>query len=85
MKSPIVTTLFLALLLSADAYSQDKSSEIDKIFNWTTPTTPGCVCAVSQNGQLVANRAYGSADMERDVPINSNTIFDLYGDRKSVV
>lgn len=76
MKSPIVTTLFLALLLSADAYSQDKSSEIDKIFNWTTPTTPGCVCAVSQNGQLVANRAYGSADMERDVPINSNTIFD---------
>ncbi|NJM25632.1 MAG: hypothetical protein HC859_09210 [Bacteroidia bacterium] len=53
------------------AYAQDKTSEVDKIFSWATPATPGCVCAVSQNGKLVVNRAYGLADLERvlDVPV----------------
>jgi CubicO group peptidase (beta-lactamase class C family) len=58
------------------AATEDKNTAIDKIFSWTKPTAPGCVCAVSQNGKLVVNRAYGSADLERDVPININTIFD---------
>ena len=39
-------------------------------------STPGCAVAVSQNGKVIVNRAYGSADLERDVPITSSTIFD---------
>jgi CubicO group peptidase (beta-lactamase class C family) len=65
-----------ALLVVASAYAQDKTSEIDKIFSWATPSTPGCAVAVSQNGKLVVNRAYGSADLEREVPISPGTIFD---------
>jgi len=34
------------------------------------------VCAVSQNGKLIANRAYGLADLERDVPLSTNSILD---------
>jgi CubicO group peptidase (beta-lactamase class C family) len=66
----------IASLFGATLYAQDKTADIDKIFSWTTPSAPGCVCAVSQNGKIVVNRAYGSADLERDVPINANTIFD---------
>lgn len=77
--------LFMALLTSTATYSQDKTGDIDKIFSWTKPTAPGCVCAVSQNGKQVFNKAYGSADMEREVPINTNTIFDIGSVQKQFV
>lgn len=68
--------ILMTLTLYATGYTQDKASEIDKIFSWITATTPGCVCAVSQNGKMVVNRAYGSADLERNVPLTPNSILD---------
>jgi CubicO group peptidase (beta-lactamase class C family) len=65
-----------ALLLSAPISAQEKTGEIDKIFGWATPATPGCAVGVSLHGKVVVNRAYGSADLERDVPITPNTVFD---------
>ena len=72
----IICNLIHCVACATPAYAQDKTSEIDKIFNWATPATPGCAVAVSLNGKLVVNRAYGSADLERDVPISPSTIFD---------
>jgi CubicO group peptidase (beta-lactamase class C family) len=66
----------IALLFNSGSYAQDKTAEIDKIFSWATPSSPGCVCAVSQNGKEVVNRAYGAADLERNVPLSPNSIFD---------
>ena len=64
----VLLGLAAVLLLPSPALAQaDKTSEIDKIFSWATPATPGCAVAVSQHGKLVVNRAYGSADLERDV------------------
>ncbi|MFD2571859.1 serine hydrolase [Spirosoma soli] len=68
--------VFIALFMGTTVYAQDKTSEIDKIFGWATSATPGCVCAVSQNGKVVVSRAYGSADLERDLPLNPSSIFD---------
>lgn len=65
-----------ALFFAAHAHAQEKTAEVDKIFSWTSPSEPGCAVAVSQHGDLVLNRAYGSADLERDVPISPDTIFD---------
>lgn len=73
------------LLVGTPAYAQDKTGEVDKIFNWATPTTPGCAVAVSQHGKLVVNRAYGSADLERDVPLSPSSIFDIGSVRKQFV
>jgi CubicO group peptidase (beta-lactamase class C family) len=72
----LVSFVVTALLFGTPAYAQDKTSEIDKIFSWATPATPGCAVAVSQHGKVVVNKAYGSADLERDVPISPGTIFD---------
>ena len=77
MKSRTLIVLFIASSLFTACLAQDKTPDVDKIFNWTKANAPGCVCAVSQNGKVVVNRAYGSADLERDVPLNTNSIFDI--------
>jgi len=80
--------LFVATLLAAHVwmrrantgaapFAQDKTAAIDRIFGWVTPASPGCAVAVSQNGKLVVNRAYGLADVERKVPITPQTAFDV--------
>jgi CubicO group peptidase (beta-lactamase class C family) len=81
----LVSFVITALLLGMPVYAQDKTSEIDKIFNWATATTPGGVVAVSQNGKVVVNRAYGSADLERDAPLSPNSLFDIGSVRKQFV
>ena len=75
----------IALLLGTPAYAQDKTGEIDKIFSWAKPDVPGCAVAVSQQGKLVVNRAYGSADLERDVQLSPSSVFDIGSVRKQFV
>ncbi|NNF57189.1 MAG: beta-lactamase family protein, partial [Rhodothermaceae bacterium] len=72
----LLTVAFASKSAAGQAAAQDKTSEIDAIFDWATPTTPGCVVAVSQNGERVVNRAHGSADLERGIPLTPATIFD---------
>jgi CubicO group peptidase (beta-lactamase class C family) len=81
----LVPFIVTALIVGTPAHAQDKSAEIDKIFSWAKPDAPGCVVAVSQKGKLVVNRAYGSADLERDVPLSTGSIFDIGSVRKQFI
>ena len=72
----LIPFFLLSLLTSPTLFAQDKTTEVDKIFSWANASAPGCACAVSQNGKLIVNRGYGSADLERDVLITPNSIFD---------
>ena len=81
----LVSFVGAALLVGAPAYAQDKTAEVDKIFGWTKPDAPGCAVALSHNGKVVVNKAYGSADLERDVPITPNTVFDAASVSKQFV
>ncbi len=74
-----------ALLLGTPAYAQDKTGEIDKIFSFATPATPGCAVGVSRHGKVVVNRAYGLADVERRVPLSTNAMFDIGSTQKQFV
>jgi CubicO group peptidase (beta-lactamase class C family) len=68
------------LLWPALVAAQDSSTitdDIDKIFSWATPMTPGCVVGVSHHGKPVVNRAYGVADVEQKVPLRLDTVFDV--------
>ncbi len=65
-----------ALLAATPAFAQDRTAEIDRIFSWVKPGMPGCAVAVSHNGKVVVNRAYGLADLERDVAITPTSVFD---------
>jgi CubicO group peptidase (beta-lactamase class C family) len=77
--------VFAVLVVGMPADAQDKTAEIDKVFSWAKPDAPGCAVAVSQNGKPVVNRAYGSADLERDVPLSPSAIFDAGSLRKQFV
>lgn len=63
----------------------DINAEVDKIFSWATPAVPGCSVAAAQNGKVVVNRAYGSADLERDVPLKPESIYDIGSLQKQFV
>ncbi len=81
----LIWALIIALFAGTSTYAQDKTSEIDKLFSSVTASTPGCACAVSQNGNVIVNKAYGLADLERDVPLNTNSVFDAASVRKQFV
>jgi CubicO group peptidase (beta-lactamase class C family) len=49
---------------------------VDEIFSKWTSSTPGCAVGVAVGGQTVLLKAYGMADLERDVPNTPDTIFE---------
>jgi CubicO group peptidase (beta-lactamase class C family) len=72
-------TLVLALSIASvlrGQPSQSKQSQVDRIFAAFNTHTPGCAVGVSQNGAVVLRSGYGMADLERDVPINADTVFE---------
>jgi CubicO group peptidase (beta-lactamase class C family) len=53
-------------------------SNIDALFKaWNRTDSPGCVLGIVQKGQFVYQRAYGMADLEREVTLKSNAVFDI--------
>lgn len=67
----------IALLVGGPAHGQDIPGEIDRMFSWATQSSPGCGVAVSRNGQVLVNRVYGMADLERGVALTPATAFDI--------
>jgi CubicO group peptidase (beta-lactamase class C family) len=52
-----------------------ETSKIDALFaEWDTTETPGCVLAVIKGGAIAYQRAYGMADLERDVALTTDSI-----------
>jgi CubicO group peptidase (beta-lactamase class C family) len=54
----------------------DQSPQVDRIFATFTSTTPGCAVGVGVDGAEVLARGYGVADLEHEVPISADTIFE---------
>jgi CubicO group peptidase (beta-lactamase class C family) len=79
----LVSIAIVAVVTSTRA--QDHTAEIDKIFAWVTPNAPGCTVAATQHGKPILNRAYGLADLERDVPLSPGSILDAGSLRKQFV
>lgn len=68
--------------VSVDVQSGENASteiaEIDAVFAaWDKPGSPGCGIAVAQDGDLVYSRGYGYANLDYDIPITSQTVFDV--------
>ena len=70
-------TVAVALLAGGPAHAQDVAGEIDRMFSWATQSSPGCGVAVSRNGEVLVNRVYGMADLERGVALTPETPFDI--------
>jgi CubicO group peptidase (beta-lactamase class C family) len=66
-----------ALLAGAPGHAQDITGAVDRMFAWTSTSTPGCGVGVSRNGQVLVNRVYGMADLEHGVALTPETPFDV--------
>jgi CubicO group peptidase (beta-lactamase class C family) len=60
-----------------------RTTEVDKLFSeWDKPDAPGCALAVIQNGEIIYQHGYGMANLEYDIPISTNSVFDIASNSK---
>src|SRR5262245_58377789 len=72
----IAAVVGAASLRSRAAAAADAAPQVDRIFSKFTPSTPGCAVGVGVDGAPVLTRGYGMADLEHDVQITPETIFE---------
>ena len=79
MKKTILFLLIFALLISCSLFAQKGSSteqRIDELFASFHNEMPGVAVAVSLDGKLIYNKAFGLANLEYSVPNTTATIFE---------
>ncbi len=84
MKRVVVTTsslLFLLALvlpgaLGGQQLNSPSESDIDGLFE-QFEGGPGCALGVIHSGELIFSRGYGYANLDYDIPIRPNTVFDI--------
>ena len=62
------------------------SDEVDALFvPWDREESPGCALAIVQDGRITYSRGYGMADLEHEVPMTTNAVFDIASTSKQFV
>jgi CubicO group peptidase (beta-lactamase class C family) len=76
--SGVIATLLFALPLTqavADVPTS-VSQQVDQLFaQWDRPDSAGCALGVVKDGQLIYRRGYGSANLESDTRISTDSVF----------
>jgi CubicO group peptidase (beta-lactamase class C family) len=69
----VAATIAIAGVRAADV----SDARVDKIFErWNSSSAPGCAVGAAVGGKPVLAKAYGMADLEHDVKITPDTIFE---------
>lgn len=90
--SLVILTAGLALTAACsspeDAYSGTGSDNalVDAVFDsWNRPGSPGCALAVARDDALVYSRGYGYANLDYDIAVTPQTVFDVASITKQFV
>jgi CubicO group peptidase (beta-lactamase class C family) len=64
---------------STSSYQNDAlTARVDKLFaQWDKPNSPGGMLAIIRYGKIIYERGYGSADLEHNVSISPETVFNI--------
>jgi len=73
---PLVLALSLLATLQAQPSAASNQAAVDRIFAGFTTHTPGCAVGVAHQGTIAFRSGYGMADLERNVPITADTVFE---------
>jgi CubicO group peptidase (beta-lactamase class C family) len=75
LTAPFLAVLSLAAVLSAQ---QSLEARVDAMFRGCSkPGSPGAVVLVAKGEQILLQKAYGLADLEREVPLSVDSVFDI--------
>jgi CubicO group peptidase (beta-lactamase class C family) len=72
--------LLIFLFAVTSSFAQDKQIEkkLDRaLTKQFIPAEPGCAILVSKHGHTIYKKAFGSADLELNVPLNQDMVFNL--------
>lgn len=77
MRNTYLTALLLCVCVFVNAQSlPDTVLQLDKMFLRYKPTNPGAQFAISRNGKIIYSKAWGLADLEHNVPLTTESIFE---------
>ena len=73
------TMLGLCWLAMTPSFAQQELSEkVDRVFaDWNTTSSPGCALAVVKDGHIVYEHGYGMANLELNIAITPQSVFDI--------
>lgn len=75
-----ITCILLVLISCGDpqaaSLSEQRTRQLDALFEDWNQDTPGGVLTVAEGGKIIYNKAFGRADLEHDVPNTTQTIFE---------
>ena len=66
----------IALLVFNFGFTQDVTSRVDRIYQ-ATKDEPGYSIAVFKGDEIILERQYGSANLDYNIPISNETVFDI--------
>ena len=67
---------FAAVPILIGGQTPDNTARVDAVFSKYSASTPGCAVGVAEHGKPTLAKGYGSADLEHDVRITPDTIFE---------
>ena len=76
MRHIVFTLLLCSLAKIASSQAIDTVAQIDNIFSSWNNSTPGVSVLVARGENIIYQKAFGLADLERVVPITTKTIFE---------
>lgn len=79
MRRVALTMLGLCLLVTAHSFAQQElTDKVDRVFaDWNTTSSPGCALAVVKDGHIVYEHGYGMANLELNIAITPQSVFDI--------
>ena len=85
IRAAVIVCLAIASAVAQDTATAGKNTasrelheRVDKVFaKWDSTRSPGCALSVIRDGQIIYKRGYGMADLDHDIPINSETVFHV--------
>src|SRR5438876_4604878 len=87
----VVTTVASVFFIAPSVFAQGQSTtntdaspaetvtaRVDKLFaQWDKPDSPGCALGIIKDGQLIYTRGYGMANLEYNIPISPQSVFNI--------
>ncbi len=71
-------SVLLAFALSPALFADALTDKVNGLFSaWDTRESPGCVLGVIRDGKLIHQRGYGMANLEHNIPLSPQTVFDV--------
>lgn len=78
IKSKFLWGIVIAIFVFSWAIADEKTDKVDKLFaQWDSTSSPGAALAIIKDGEIFYERGYGVADLERNIIMTANSIFDI--------